>query len=171
MLGFIVLQIGLLVLLIWRPMIRELLTVLLPRLEVIFFLVLVLVWILAVLMLPFPFLFGLCVITFLEMSVEDVRSEFPIKTIPIIISDPTNKAINDLREALYANAAAISAIIRGGGQWLRQVDHGHIIVCEPFHYIIKNTDRARPLCTTWVQLHSRGTSRRERYTTVGAAAI
>ena len=36
---------------------------------------------------------------------EDVREKLPIKTIPNVIGDPTYKAINELREALYVNAA------------------------------------------------------------------
>ena len=43
----------------------------------------------------------------MTMSVEDVRKKFPIKNIPNTIGDPTYKAINELREALYSNAAVI----------------------------------------------------------------
>ena len=41
------------------------------------------------------------------MLVEDIWEKFPIKTIPEIIGEPTYKAINKVREALYANASAI----------------------------------------------------------------
>ena len=47
------------------------------------------------------------------MSVEDIREKFPIKNIPKIIGEPTYKAINKLREALYANAATIPMMLRG----------------------------------------------------------
>ena len=43
----------------------------------------------------------------MEMSVKDARETFPIKNITHIIGDPNYKAINELREAMYANAAAI----------------------------------------------------------------
>ena len=49
------------------------------------------------------------------MLVKDIRETFPIKTIPNIIGEPTYKAINELREALYANAAAIHTMLGGGG--------------------------------------------------------
>ena len=45
---------------------------------------------------------------------EDVREKLPIKTIPNVIGDPTYKAINELREALYVNAADILTTIGGG---------------------------------------------------------
>ena len=41
------------------------------------------------------------------MSVEDIMEKFPFKTIPTIIDEPTYKAINELREAMYENSAAI----------------------------------------------------------------
>ena len=50
----------------------------------------------------------------MEISVEDVRAELPIKTIPTIIGKPTYQAINELREALYANASAIPMTLSGG---------------------------------------------------------
>ena len=53
------------------------------------------------------------------MSVKDIRAKYPIKTIPKIIGEPTYKAINDLREALYVNAAAIPTTIERDG-------NGHI---------------------------------------------
>ena len=43
----------------------------------------------------------------MEMSVKDARGTFPIKNITHIIGDPNYKSINELREAMYANAAAI----------------------------------------------------------------
>ena len=48
------------------------------------------------------------------MSVEGIRSKFPIKSILTIIGEPTYKAINEVQEALYKNAAAILATLRGG---------------------------------------------------------
>ena len=48
------------------------------------------------------------------MLVEDIREKFTIKTTPKIIGDPTYKAINNQREALYANASAIPTTFRGG---------------------------------------------------------
>ena len=41
------------------------------------------------------------------MLVKEVRAKIPIKTIPNIIGDTAYKAINELREATYANADAI----------------------------------------------------------------
>ena len=55
------------------------------------------------------------------MPVENIREKFPIKNIPMIIGDPSYKAINELREAWYANAAAIPTYI-GGGR------NGHIVL-------------------------------------------
>ena len=54
----------------------------------------------------------------MTISVEDVRAKFPIKNIPNIIGEPIYKAINGLREALYANAAATPTALRGGGSML-----------------------------------------------------
>ena len=54
------------------------------------------------------------------MSVEDIKSKLPIKIIPIIIGDPTYKAINELREALYENAADIHTKLGEGGR------NGHV---------------------------------------------
>ena len=48
------------------------------------------------------------------MLVKDIRAKLPIKMILGIIGNPTYKAINKLREALYANAAAIPKMLRGG---------------------------------------------------------
>ena len=48
------------------------------------------------------------------MLVKDIRAKLPIKMILGIIGNPTYKAINKLREALYANAAAIPKNLRGG---------------------------------------------------------
>ena len=50
------------------------------------------------------------------MLVKDIRSKLPIKTIPKIIGELTHKAINELRWALYANAAAIPPTLRRGGE-------------------------------------------------------
>ena len=56
------------------------------------------------------------------MSVEYIRAKFRIKTTPNIIGDPTYKAINDTRDVLCANAAAVPMTLggRGGGR------NGHI---------------------------------------------
>ena len=43
----------------------------------------------------------------MTMSVEYVRAKLTIKTIPNIIGETSYKAINEIREALYGNAAAI----------------------------------------------------------------
>ena len=51
----------------------------------------------------------------MTMSVEDIRGKFTIKTIPAVIGSPTYKAINEVLEALYANAAAIPTTLGGGG--------------------------------------------------------
>ena len=48
------------------------------------------------------------------MLVEDIKAKFPIKNILRIVGDPTYKTINELREAMYANAAAIPTTIGGG---------------------------------------------------------
>ena len=50
----------------------------------------------------------------MTMSVEYVRVDLPIKTTPNIIIEPAYKAINDLREVMYANAAAILTKFGGG---------------------------------------------------------
>ena len=52
----------------------------------------------------------------MTIPVEDIRAKFPIKTIPKIIGEPTYKATNNLREALYANTAAIPTALVGGGE-------------------------------------------------------
>ena len=48
------------------------------------------------------------------MSVEDIRPKFPIKNILVLIGESTNKAINKVQEAQYANADAIPTTLRGG---------------------------------------------------------
>ena len=50
----------------------------------------------------------------MTVSVEDVRANLPIKTIPNIIGETSYKAINEIREALYGNAAAIPTALEGG---------------------------------------------------------
>ena len=50
----------------------------------------------------------------MKMLVEDIREKFLIKTIPNIIGEPSYKAINDLRGALYENASAIPKTLGGG---------------------------------------------------------
>ena len=49
------------------------------------------------------------------MLVEDVRSKFPIKTIPNIIGDTIYKAINKLRDSLYVNTATVPMMLGGWG--------------------------------------------------------
>ena len=51
----------------------------------------------------------------MKTFVEYVRAKFPIKNIPNIIGEPTYKAINEIREALYLNAAVIPTMLGGGG--------------------------------------------------------
>ena len=48
------------------------------------------------------------------MSVKYIREKIPIKNISRIIGEPTYKAINELREVMYTNAAAIPTMLRGG---------------------------------------------------------
>ena len=50
----------------------------------------------------------------MAMLLEYVRGKSPIKTIPNIIVEQTYKAINELREALYMNAADNPMMLRGG---------------------------------------------------------
>ena len=63
------------------------------------------------------------------MLVEYIKEKFPIKTILRIVGDPTYKAINELREAMYANAAAIPTTIGGGVQWSHWPTHGRRSLC------------------------------------------
>ena len=49
------------------------------------------------------------------VSVDDIRDKFPNKKILRIIGDPTYKAINELREAIYSNAAVIPKPLEGAG--------------------------------------------------------
>ena len=65
----------------------------------------------------------------MEMSVEDVRVKFHIKNITNIIGEPTYKAINELREALYLNVAAIPTTLERGRR-TRWTNHGCNSVCE-----------------------------------------
>ena len=50
----------------------------------------------------------------IKISFKDIRATFPIKNIPKIIGEPIYKAINKLREALYANSASIPTTLGGG---------------------------------------------------------
>ena len=50
----------------------------------------------------------------MTISVKDVRANLPIKTIPKSIVEPTYQSINELREALYENLAAIPEMLGGG---------------------------------------------------------
>ena len=52
------------------------------------------------------------------MLIEGVRAKLIIETIPNTFGDPTYKAMNELREALYANAASVPTTIRGGANRL-----------------------------------------------------
>ena len=52
----------------------------------------------------------------MKMSVEAVWAKLSIKIIPKFIGEPNYKVINELREALYVNAASIPTMIwREGG--------------------------------------------------------
>ena len=55
----------------------------------------------------------------MPMSVKCARETFQIKNILTIIGDPTYQAVNELKEVLYDNAAAILKNIGGGvmGVW------------------------------------------------------
>ena len=85
------------------------------------------------------------------MSIEDIRAKFPIKTIPAIIGDPTYKAINDLREALYANAATIPTML-GGAR------NGHIglLMDTSVYANIATTDYTIPTETGTYAQHGTG---------------
>ena len=48
------------------------------------------------------------------MSVKDIKAKLLIKNTPKIIGESTYKAINKLREALYANLAAIPTTLGRG---------------------------------------------------------
>ena len=51
----------------------------------------------------------------MEIPFKGERAKPPIKTIPKIIGEPNYKAINEMREALYANSSATSTSLGGGG--------------------------------------------------------
>ena len=53
------------------------------------------------------------------LSVDDVVSKFPIKTIPTIDGEPDYNTINTMMQLLYGNAASLPTILGG-------VQHGHI---------------------------------------------
>ena len=62
------------------------------------------------------------------LSVEDIVSKFPIKALPPINGEPTYSGINDMMQALYANAATMQTTL-GGGR------HGHIgMIMKPALY-------------------------------------
>ena len=69
----------------------------------------------------------------MSISFEYVRARFPIKNTTKIIGELTYKAINDLREALYENEAAIPTMLGGGGEWTRWTTHECGSVCEHGH--------------------------------------
>ena len=73
------------------------------------------------------------------MLVEDIREKLPIKNIPAIIGETTYKAINEVREALHANAVAIPTTFGGGC-------NGHIglITDAAIYATISTTAYARP---------------------------
>ena len=48
------------------------------------------------------------------MMVKEIREKLPIKNVPDIIGEPNYKAINKVREVLYANVAAILTTLGGG---------------------------------------------------------
>ena len=73
------------------------------------------------------------------MSVEDIREEFPIKTIPPIISEPTYNTINKVWQALYENSAAIPTTLRGG----RNIHIG-LIMDAAVYANVSTTAYARP---------------------------
>ena len=85
------------------------------------------------------------------MLVEDIREKFTIKTTPKIIGDPTYKAINDLREALYANAATIPTML-GGAR------NGHIglLMDTSVYANIATTDYTIPTETGTYAQHGTG---------------
>ena len=51
---------------------------------------------------------------------------------------------------------------RGGGEWPRRVDHGHISVRKPIHGGVYKANRAGRICTPWSRQHSGGASRHKR---------
>ena len=64
------------------------------------------------------------------MSVENIMAKFPIKNDLEIIGEPTYKAINKLREVLYANASTIPTMLGGGEmKWPHSPTNGNISLC------------------------------------------
>jgi hypothetical protein len=55
----------------------------------------------------------------MPLSVDDIVSKFPNKTLPNIAGEPNYEAINQLVQSLYGNAASLATTLGGGG-------HGHI---------------------------------------------
>jgi hypothetical protein len=53
------------------------------------------------------------------LSVDNIVSKFPNKTLPNITGEPDYEAINQLVQSLYGNAASLATTLGGGG-------HGHI---------------------------------------------
>ena len=105
------------------------------------------------------------------MLVEDLKAKLSIKNIPNIIGEPTNKAINEMSEAMYANADTIPETLGGGAQFPCWVDYGRISVCKPFRYGIHKTDGASPVYKTRGRKHRSGASRHKRDTQGGAEGL
>ena len=87
------------------------------------------------------------------MSVEDIRSKFPIKNIPRIIGEPAYKAINELRKALYKNIVDIPTTL-GGGR------NGHIglLMDAEFYSNVGKTSYTRPTDPGTYAQHGPGNS-------------
>ena len=52
-------------------------------------------------------------------TINDIIAKVVIKTLPTISGDPDQESINEMIQALYANAATLPTIMAGG-------KHGHI---------------------------------------------
>jgi hypothetical protein len=62
------------------------------------------------------------------LSVDDIISKFPIKTIPNINGEPDHESINNMVQTLYGNAATLATTSGGGA-------HGHIgLIMTPALY-------------------------------------
>ena len=60
------------------------------------------------------------------LSVDDVVSNFPIKTMPKIDGEPDYNNINTMMQLLYGNAASLLTTLVGG-------QHGHIVIIMTLH--------------------------------------
>ena len=75
----------------------------------------------------------------MALSVDDIKAQFPTKTLPVVVGEPTYENIRVLTEALYGNAASLHAYTGGG-------KHGHIGLIMPatLYAILSSTAYATP---------------------------